>query len=253
MTDQPPARGAPDHTVTLTTAERQRVAVNQRPKDAATMLILDRSGSTPRVLMGKRHPGHKFMPGKYVFPGGRLDPGDRMMAATGTLAQICEDRLSARMQRPSPGKARALALAAIRETFEETGMLFGSAEFGAPENPPAGSWADFAAQNVFPDLSAVTFVARAITPPRRPKRFDTRFFAIDAGHVAARIEGVTGPDSELVDLVWVDFDEAQALDLPTITKVILQEVAARIEKGFAPWLPVPFYWEKRGSFVREEL
>lgn len=242
-----------DHTVTLTQAERTRVPVNIRPKDAATMLILDRSGAKPRVLMGKRHPGHKFMPGKYVFPGGRVDPGDRRMAATGALPQICEDRLLARTLRPSPSKARALALAAIRETFEETGLLFGSSEFGAPDRPPTGSWSDFAAHSIYPDLSSVTFVARAITPPRRPKRFDTRFFTVDAAAIAVRIEGVTGPDSELIDLVWVDFDEARELDLPTITKVIIQEVEARIAAGFGAYLPVPFYWEKNGSFVREEL
>lgn len=242
-----------DHTVTLTQAERVRTTVNLRPKDAATMLILDRSGARPKVLMGKRHAGHKFMPGKYVFPGGRIEDGDRRMVATGAVPQICEDRLGKRCLRPSAGKARALALAAIRETFEETGLLFGSDEFGAPENPPAGSWTDFAAQGVFPDLSAVTFVARAITPPRRPKRFDTRFFTVDAAAVAGKVEGIVGPDSELTDLVWVDFEEAKALDLPTITTVILQEVESRIAAGFAPYLPVPFYWEKRGSFVREEL
>ncbi len=242
-----------DHTVTLTQTERTRITVNQRPKDAATMLILDRNGARPKVLMGKRHASHKFMPGKYVFPGGRLDDGDRRMVATGTLEQICEDRLVKRAVRSSPGKARALALAAIRETFEETGLLFGSDEFGTPESAPDGSWKDFAGHGVFPDLSALTFVARAITPPRRPKRFDTRFFTVDASAMAKRIGGVTGPDSELIDLVWVDFDEAKQLDLPTITKVILQEVEARIEAGFAPYLPVPFYWEKRGSFVREEL
>lgn len=242
-----------DHTVTLTRAERVRTTVNLRPKDAATMLILDRSGARPKVLMGKRHAGHKFMPGKYVFPGGRIEDGDRRMVATGAVPQLCEDRLGKRCLRPSAGKARALALAAIRETFEETGLLFGSNEFGAPENPPAGSWTDFAAQGVFPDLSAVTFVARAITPPRRPKRFDTRFFTVDAAAVAGKVEGIVGPDSELTDLVWVDFEEAKALDLPTITTVILQEVESRIAAGFAPYLPVPFYWEKRGSFVREEL
>ncbi len=242
-----------DNTVMLNQAERVRVAVNPRPKDAATMLILDRSAARPRVLMGKRHPGHKFMPGKYVFPGGRLDDGDRRMAATGTLAQICEDRLVKRVVRPSPGKARAIALAAIRETFEETGLLLGTPEFGSPETPPAGSWADFAGQGIFPDLSAISFVARAITPPRRPKRFDTRFFTVDATAVAKTIAGVTGPDSELTDLVWVDFDEARELDLPTITKVILKEVEMRIEAGFAPYLPVPFFWEKRGQFIREEL
>lgn len=242
-----------DHTVTLTQAERTRVAANQRPKDAATMLIIDRTNARPKVLMGKRHASHKFMPGKYVFPGGRLDEGDRRMVATGALPQICEDRLLKRAVRPSIGKARALALAAIRETFEETGLLFGTDEFGAPETAPEGSWSDFAGHGIFPDLSALTFVARAITPPRRPKRFDTRFFTVDASALAKTIDGVTGPDSELTDLVWVDFEEAKALDLPTITKVIIQEVEARIETGFAPYLPVPFYWEKRGSFVREEL
>jgi 8-oxo-dGTP pyrophosphatase MutT (NUDIX family) len=242
-----------DHTVTLTQAERARVAVNLRPKDAATMLIIDRNGARPKVLMGKRHDSHKFMPGKYVFPGGRLDDGDRRMVATGALPQICEDRLLKRAVRPSASKARALALAAVRETFEETGLLFGSDEFGVPELAPEGSWSEFAGHGVFPDLSAITFVARAITPPRRPKRFDTRFFTIDASALAKKIDGVTGPDSELTDLVWVDFDEAKALDLPSITKVIIQEVEARIAGGFAPYLPVPFYWEKRGSFVREEL
>lgn len=242
-----------DNVATLTQAERARSAANIRPRDAATMLILDRSGGKPRVLMGKRHPGHKFMPGKYVFPGGRVDPGDRRMAATGALPQICEDRLVARTVRPSPSKARALALAAIRETFEETGLLFGSTEFGHPEKPPAGSWTDFAGHGVYPDLSSVTFVARAITPPRRPKRFDTRFFTVDSAAIATRVEGVTGPDSELTDLVWVDFDEARELDLPTITKVIIQEVEARIAAGFGPHLPVPFYWEKNLKFVREVL
>lgn len=242
-----------DHAIALTQAERIRGTVNLRPKDAATMLIIDRTSRRPKVLMGKRHDSHKFMPGKYVFPGGRLDDGDRRMVATGALPAICEERLLKRVLRPSLGKTRALALAAIRETFEETGLLFGTDEFGAPEVAPEGSWREFAGHGVFPDLSAVTFVARAITPPRRPKRFDTRFFTVDASALAKKIDGVTGPDSELTDLVWVDFDEAKELDLPTITKVIIQEVEARIEAGFAPYLPVPFYWEKRGHFVREEL
>ncbi|MEN5081470.1 NUDIX hydrolase [Bosea sp. TWI1241] len=242
-----------DHALTLTQAERVRVAANLRPADAATMLIIDRSGRKPRVLMGKRHPGHKFMPGKYVFPGGRIEPQDRRMTATGALSGACEQRLSARCVRPSLQRGRALALAAIRETFEETGLIFGSAEYGAPEQTPEGSWRDFAANGVFPDLGAVTFVARAITPPRRPKRFDTRFFAIDAAGLAGKVEGLVGPDSELVDLVSVTFDEARELDLPSITKVILAEVEDRLNGGFAPYLPVPFYWEKRGSFVRELL
>jgi 8-oxo-dGTP pyrophosphatase MutT (NUDIX family) len=242
-----------DNAVILTQAERSRVTYNLRPKDAATVLVIDRSGKTPRVLMGKRHSSHKFMPGKFVFPGGRIDPEDRRMAATGALGQICEDRLMKRVTQPSAAKARALALAAIRETFEETGLLFGSADMGRPDNPPPGSWTEFASHGVFPDLGAITFVARAVTPPRRPKRFDTRFFTIDYGALAGKVEGVTGPDSELVELVWVTFADALELDLPTITQVILREVDARLAAGFAPFLPVPYFWERHGRFVREEL
>ena len=75
-----------------------------------------------RVLMGKRHARHRFMPGKFVFPGGRVEPEDRRMAAAGVLDPHVEEKLNARVRRPSPNFARALALAAIRETFEETGL-----------------------------------------------------------------------------------------------------------------------------------
>jgi 8-oxo-dGTP pyrophosphatase MutT (NUDIX family) len=242
-----------DHAVTLTTAERERRWPNVRPRDAATMIILDRSGKVPKVLMGKRHPGHKFMPGKFVFPGGRVDPEDRRMSVAGALDQACEQRLMARVLRPTTSRARALALAAIRETFEETGLLFGTGQHGAPETAPSGVWSTFAAQGIFPDLESLTFVARAITPPRRPKRFDTRFFTVDAAEAAAKVEGMVGPNSELIEIVSVTFAEAMALDLPTITTVILKEIAARLEAGFGRHLPVPFYWEKHGAFVREVL
>ena len=158
-----------------------------------------------------------------------------------------------RVTRPSQQRARALALAAIRETFEETGQLYGSPEFGAPEVPAGSTWTGFAQHGVFPDLEALTFVARAVTPPRRPKRFDTRFFTVDAGAVAHTVGNIVGPESELVELVSVSFADARQLDLPTITKVILDEVEDRIKAGFGIWLPVPYYWENRGTFVREAL
>jgi 8-oxo-dGTP pyrophosphatase MutT (NUDIX family) len=113
-------------------------------------------------------------------------------------------------------------MAAIRETFEETGLLFGSDEFGAPDAHTPGSWTDFAAQGVYPRSLGGDLRCPRDHAPRRPKRFDTRFFAIDASAVAKRIDGIIGPDPGLVDLVWVDFDEAKQLDLPTITKVIIR-------------------------------
>src|SRR5262249_1706263 len=105
--------------------ERDLSSPYVRPKDAATLILGDRSGSVPKVLLGKRHHGHKFMPGKFVFPGGRVDPADQHMPVARTLHPHTEAHLMKRLQRPSAAKARAFALAAIRETFEETGLLLG--------------------------------------------------------------------------------------------------------------------------------
>jgi 8-oxo-dGTP pyrophosphatase MutT (NUDIX family) len=242
-----------DYAQRLTDDARERKWPTIRPVDAATLIILDRSGKAPKVLMGRRHANHKFMPGKFVFPGGRIEAGDRRMNVMGTLDEHSERRLMARVQRPSAQRARALALAAIRETFEETGLMFGSRDAGAPENPPPGTWSVFAAHGVYPDLEAVTFIARAITPPKRPKRFDTRFFAADVDSVADRIEGVVGPDSELDQLAWVTFDETRDIELPAVTRVVLDELRDRIDKGFSPYLRAPFYYELRRKWLREEL
>jgi 8-oxo-dGTP pyrophosphatase MutT (NUDIX family) len=243
---------APDHVKRLADDARDRKWPLIRPSDAATLIILDKSGKQPRVLMGRRHANHTFMPGKFVFPGGRIEAGDRRMAVTGALDPHSEARLMKRVQRPSLGRARALALAAIRETYEETGLLFGSRDYGAPDAPD-GTWRDFAQHGVYPDLEAVTFIARAITPPRRPKRFDARFFTVDHAALGHRIDGVVGPDSELDQLVWVTFAETRDFELPGVTRVVLDELEARIRGGFSPFMPVPFYHEVRGRWVREEL
>jgi 8-oxo-dGTP pyrophosphatase MutT (NUDIX family) len=99
----------------------------------------------------------------------------------------------------------------------------------------------------------VQFVGRAITPPRRPKRFDTRFFAIDREAIALEDPGFVGPDKELVELAWVEVEEARQLDLPPITVVMLEELERRAEDGFGHDLPVPFYYERQKRFVRELL
>lgn len=232
----------------LTKVKRDQGFPNTRPKDAATLILIDRSGTEPKVLMGRRHAGHKFMAGKFVFPGGRVEVTDRLAAASGTLDPNVEARLMKRMQRPSVQRARALALAAVRETYEETGLLLGTK--GASY---AGPWGGFVDAGVTPDLTVLHFIARAITPPRRPKRFDTRFFAADAEAIGHRVDGVVGPDTELVELVWVPVDEAKALDLPPITQVVLEELKARSAAGFGHELEVPFYQMLQGKFRREML
>jgi 8-oxo-dGTP pyrophosphatase MutT (NUDIX family) len=237
----------------LTAAERERRWPNIRPKDAATLIVIDRTGRDPKVLMGRRHHGHRFMPGKFVFPGGRIEAGDRSMPAAGALNGRAETALLARVTRPTVQRARALGLAAIRETFEETGLLLGTKEYGPPASAPPGPWESFRERGVLPDLEALQLVARAITPPKRPKRFDTRFFAIDRDHVADEVPGIVGPDSELIELAWVSIAEAKKLELPAITNTVLDELQHRIDQGFAPELPVPFYYERRRKFMRELL
>jgi 8-oxo-dGTP pyrophosphatase MutT (NUDIX family) len=221
-------------------------------RDAATMLVIDRTGSTPKVLLGRRHHGHKFMPGKYVFPGGRVERDDRRMRAATPLDPRVEARLMQEVRYPSAEKSRGFPLAAIRETFEETGLVLGT-KADEPAPPPNAQWADFAATKMLPDLAAVHFIARAITPPGRPRRFDTRFFAVDAGAIVARIDGVVGPDTELVELVWLGIEDSMQLDMPGITMAVLEELKIRTANGFTHDLPVPFYRMQRGKRIREFL
>ncbi len=224
-----------------------------RPRDAATLIILDRSDGEARVLMGKRHQAHSFMPGKYVFPGGRVEPEDRRMCAAGALDAHVEAKLNQRVPRPSPGFARALALAAIRETFEETGLAIGVDDYGTPQGVPPGAWTRFAATGVYPALDDIDFLVRAITPPGRPRRFDARFLVVDAGAVARRVEGAVHPDAELVALVWTPLDKARELELPNITHLALEDLAEALEGGLDRRRPRPFYRELRGKRLREEL
>ena len=135
-----------------------------RPADAASLMILDGRGTDARVLMGRRSTAHAFMPDVYVFPGGRVDRADGRAATTGALRPEDERRILAHTPRPSPARARAMAVAALRETVEETGLVIG----------------DGAAH----DLSPLRYVARAITPPGRSRRFDARFFACPRSAVA---------------------------------------------------------------------
>jgi 8-oxo-dGTP pyrophosphatase MutT (NUDIX family) len=224
-----------------------------RPRDAATLIIVDRGHDEPRVLMGKRHAGHRFMPGKFVFPGGAVEPGDRRMSVAGPLAVEVEAKLLARMRRPTSSRARALALAAIRETFEETGLAIGVADVGKPENPPPGAWERFAATGVYPALDRLDLLARAITPPGRPKRFDARFFVVDANAIAGRVEGVIHPEAELVELVWTPLAAAQNLNLPDITRRVLEDLEEALKSGMDPWRPRPFYRRIGNAFLREDL
>lgn len=225
---------------------------NLRPRDAATLIVLRRDRSGFRLLMGRRSDRHVFMPGRVVFPGGRVDAGDRSAPALDALDPIVEAKLLDRMRnRPSPARARALALAAIRETYEETGILVGRRQ--APERlPPNPAWRAFLAHGVTPSLAPLRLVARAITPPRRSRRFDARFFAAFAEDIAGE---VPVPDSELQDPAWLSFEEARRHPLPRITRLILDGLDRRLAEDpeLTPAAPVPFHHTRHGRFRTDFL
>ena len=91
-----------------------------RPRDAATLILVRRDGTEPKILMGKRSAGHAFMPNKFVFPGGKVDAADSRLRPPGDLHPQVLARL---MKGCSQSRARGLAMAAIRETYEETGLI----------------------------------------------------------------------------------------------------------------------------------
>ena len=243
---------AADRAERLTRTIRDQSFPNVKPRDSATLILIDRAEEVPKVLLGRRHHSHRFLPGKFVFPGGRIEPADRSMAAAAALHEHHVDKLLRRMKRPSLAKAAAFALAAVRETYEETGIMLG-VRADAPANVPPGPWRAFADAGVVPDLSAVHFVARAITPPGRPLRFDSRFFTADVCAIARLEDGFVGPDKELVELIWLPITQARQLDVPGITAVVLEELQDRIAAGMVRDHPVPLYRMLHRRFVREIL
>tara|TARA_R110000823_G_scaffold119998_8_gene244376 strand:- start:43910 stop:44647 length:738 start_codon:yes stop_codon:yes gene_type:complete len=214
-----------------------------RPRDAGTLIILRSDRRQPEVLMGKRAASHRFMPNMFVFPGGRVDPGDSRIRPPHDLHPAVLTRLCAGC---SESKARALALAAIRETYEETGLLVGE-----PETPTLRSrspqWADFLRHDINPRLDVLHYIARAITPPHRNRRFDARFFMVDAQHIQGEVHERPQGSGELLDLHWVSLSRAQELtQLPIITRTVLHELERRLREGHDQAMQGPFVYTRRG-------
>ncbi|MEZ5925008.1 MAG: NUDIX domain-containing protein [Hyphomicrobiaceae bacterium] len=219
-----------------------------RPRDAGSLVIVDAAEGLPRVLFGRRRPDLKFAPGKYVFPGGRVDVSDVRLRTAEELPSSEIDKLLVDMKgRPSPARARALALAAIRETFEETGLVIGArTDELRPTRAPG--WQAFYATGYAPALSQLVMMARAITPKASPRRFDARFFMVSAEAISHRVEE---RDHEFGDLVWATFEEARALELHSMTRAIvddLQDLLA-VEPARRMATPVPYYYDYQRTFI----
>lgn len=187
-----------------------------RPKDAATLIIYRFAGKNVEVLMGQRHSKHKFLPQRYVFPGGRVDARDSRVRTATTLRPDVEELLS---RRAKPARVRALAAAAVRETFEEAGLIIGKPD-AEPKRSVPKNWRPFFDLGVAPCFENLNYVARAVTPHWRPIRFNARFFMIDHRHV----EGELGGDGELLKLSYIPIPETKEFELPLITTRVMELV-----------------------------
>lgn len=192
-----------------------------RPRDAASLVLIDNDGPEPRILMGKRHAKMKFIPDAFVFPGGKLDPHDHEAeAATALSSDQSLTHTGANL-----AKTKALAMAAVRETFEETGYLL--AESGDIGSATGETWNEFRTMGLAPALHHISFMARAITPRQSPIRFHARFFKAPKSALSGNLKG----SGELSDLDWYPLTEALKLPIIDVTEFILTEIQ-NAEKGY---------------------
>ena len=204
-------------------------------RNAATVIVLRDRHTAPRILMGQRGAKAVFMPNKFVFPGGAVDVGDVAITLASPLPQVCAARL---VQDADPTLAHAIAVAAIRELWEETGLILGQPS--SWHGPVPDDWRSFAATGHVPHAAPLQFVFRAITPPGRPRRFDARFLLLDADEIATDLDDFSAASDELSHLQWVPLSEARQFDMPFITEVVLAEVEARA-RDLSPPASVPFF------------
>jgi 8-oxo-dGTP pyrophosphatase MutT (NUDIX family) len=205
-----------------------------RPRDAASLILLRQARGGLEVLIGRRGKGARFMPGRYVFPGGRVTPED---------ARPWADEL------PDASAPTFLALkrAALRETLEETGLVIGEARAAAQGNGPLSAVETaYRALGVAPAPELLRLVGRAITPTASPIRFHARFFVADGRRAA----GELAPCEELEDLRWHPIDGDAPGTMQNVTRFMLR-CAVESWRGAAPATP-PLYWHRgRRSLVRQ--
>lgn len=180
-----------------------RAPVRVRPRDAASLILWRDGPAGAEVLMGQRHPRHRFMPNVIVFPGGRVDPTDHRHPAVTELAPETRNWLE---HRATPGRARALAVAAVRELHEETNLVLGEHRGG----------------QVLPALHHLLYLCRATTPADRPMRYHARFLMAHASAAHGEIKG----SGELEHLRFWPVEEALAGRIAGITTKVLRRFCA---------------------------
>ena len=204
-----------------------------RPRDAASLILLRGEGKELEVLAGRRPLTVRFMPGVHVFPGGAIDLPDRIPWGVEVAAETMGPRLA------------SAARAALRETWEEVGVLI-----GRPVDPntllPAGTPIEraYREHGLVAGLDLLTYVGRAITPSHSNRRFNTRFFLSDAGNMF----GEPVSSEELEDVRWYPIGQHLLESFRDVTRFMLaRAIALRI--GTAASDPPLFYWAKNARRI----
>lgn len=194
-----------------------------RPFDAAGLVLLRDASNGPEVLLGRRHGRAGFLPDIYVFPGGGVDAADG--EASG-FPEPLHRRIARDLEIGQSGRPPwAFARAALRETFEETGLLIAGADgTGIPIQPGAAAvWQAYASRGLRPAFDRLDYVCRAITPTYSRRRYNTRFFLAD-GDMA---DGTLTGDGELEDLGWRGMAALRHLAIVDVTQFVLREALRR--------------------------
>jgi 8-oxo-dGTP pyrophosphatase MutT (NUDIX family) len=211
-----------------------------RPRDAASLILLRGAGRDLEVLVGRRPMHLRFMPGAYVFPGGAVDPPDRL--AWGVEAGT--EALAPRLMR--------CARAAVRETWEEAGVLVGRPAAMPPGlTTPTPIEAAYRERGVVAAIDVLTYVGRAITPSHSHRRFNTRFFLGDG----ADVHGEPAASAELEDVRWHPITRQPLDGLRDVSRFMLARAIA-LREGTADGAAPLFYWAKnarRIGICRENL
>jgi 8-oxo-dGTP pyrophosphatase MutT (NUDIX family) len=195
------------------------------PKLAASLIVFDDTTQGIHLLMGQRHLALKFMPGFFVFPGGRVDPVDHATPLLGILPQQDDAAYRARLTKRHGAVGLAPLAAAVREAREETGLVFHQND---------GSL----------DAGCFHYLGRAVTPAHMPRRFDTHFFMVARHHIVSALPDPTGPDSELTSMQWLKpedtFDKPKAGITDLVIKLAKEQIAGILrrapERQFGHWL-----------------
>jgi 8-oxo-dGTP pyrophosphatase MutT (NUDIX family) len=205
-----------------------------RPRDAASLIVLRGRGRDLEVLAGRRSLSHRFMPGVHVFPGGAIDPADRLPWSIEAGTEALAPRLL------------CCARAALRESWEEAGVLIGRTASALSPADPAGQpiEAAYRERGLVAAIDVLTYVGRAITPSHSFRRFNTRFFLCDGEHVC----GEPAATDELEDVGWHPIGREPLESFRDVTRFMLARAIA-LREGTATPDPPLFYWAKNARRI----